>query len=156
MGLLRIILPAYSFPSGSDRATADFCCPEWLVVGISYVTTELHLRQTPDSRFCFYKWFNEFCFKLPMNHLPSSQFKAKTCPRAGSYIYSTSSRKESACAHLSNRYSEPQIPGFGTPTATPLRSPPHSFLGAQWLERPPFPPALEVCPPSHLQFRHGI
>lgn len=123
MGLLKIILPAYSFPSGPDRATADFCCPEWLVMGMSYITTEPHLHQTPDSRACFYKWFNEFCFKLPLNHLP------RTCLQLG-HTYST------ACAHLPNRYSEPSDTRVWYPTTTPLRSPPHSFLGAHWLERP--------------------
>lgn len=50
----------------------------------------------------------------------------------------------------------PQISGFGIPQTIPLRSPLYSLLEAQRLERPQLPPALEACPPSCVQFRHGI
>lgn len=34
---------------------------------------------------CFVSIKGEFYFKLPMNNFPSSQVKAKTCPRVVSY-----------------------------------------------------------------------
>lgn len=129
MGLSKIILPAYSSLCGFNLGPLLTSAAQ---DGDGNKSTELHLHQTPDSGFCFYQRFREFCFKLPVNPHVASQSKVKTCPRVVSHMPYLIKKKVRLCSSVKWVFRALRYEGLGqddAPDISPPLSPENTVAG---------------------------